>query len=316
MSGVIRAFLGVGGSRRGPKVSLDGGISESPWGQARRRFFAGRMGPLGLGILVFIFLFVVIGSVVLPFDFYHVPQPDQITFVGRGPAWGRPFGETGLLQLDVLTLVVNGGKASLAIGFFTAIGSLSLGTLIGVIAGSFGGRVDSFLMRLADIFLMIPTLFVVLFLARILQGAHGGGIWSLIFVFVAFGWMGISRLVRGQVLAIREMEFVEAARALGVRPVRIAVRHILPNAIGPVVVSAPFVVGGAIISEAFISYLGFGVDPATPTWGNILSESAKFLQQGNWWWMGFPGLFIVLTSLSVNMIGDALRGALDPRGAK
>ena len=109
MSGVIRAFLGVGGSRRGPKVSLDGGISESPWGQARRRFFAGRMGPLGLGILVFIFLFVAIGSVVLPFDFYHVPQPDQITFVGRGPAWGRPFGETGLLQLDVLTLVVNGG---------------------------------------------------------------------------------------------------------------------------------------------------------------------------------------------------------------
>jgi peptide/nickel transport system permease protein len=316
MSGVLRAFLGGGGPKRGPKVSLDGGISESPWGQARRRFFAGRMGPLGLGILVFIFFFVVIGSALLPFNFYHVPQPDQITFVGRGPAWGRPFGETGLLQLDVLTLVVNGGKASLAIGFFTAIGSLSLGTLVGVIAGSFGGKVDSLLMRLADIFLMIPTLFVVLFLARILQGAHGGGIWTLIFVFVAFGWMGIARLVRGQVLAIREMEFVEAARALGVRPVRIAIRHILPNAIGPVVVSAPFVVGGAIISEAFISYLGFGVDPATPTWGNILSESAKFLQQGNWWWMGFPGLFIVLTSLSVNMIGDALRAALDPRGAK
>jgi peptide/nickel transport system permease protein len=316
VSNRLRTFLGIAEPKRARQKALDDGISESPWGQSRRRFFAGRMGPFGLGILVFIFIFVIIGSIILPFDFYFVPQPDAISFVGRGPAWGRPFGETGLLQLDVLTLVVNGGKTSLAIGFFTAIGSITLGTLIGVIAGTLGGRVDSALMRLADIFLMIPTLFVILVLARILQGADGGGIWTLIFVFVAFGWMGLARLVRGQVLAIREMEYVEAARALGVRPLRIAVRHILPNAIGPVVVAAPFIVGGAIISEAFISYLGFGVDPATPTWGNIISEASKFLQQGNWWWMGFPGLFIVMTSLSINMIGDALRGALDPRGSK
>ena len=316
MSNLLRTFLGVAEPKRARQKALDGGISESPWGQARRRFFAGRMGPFGLGILVFIFLFVIVGSIILPFDFYFVPQPDAIAFTGRGPAWGRPFGETGLLQLDVLTLVVNGGKTSLAIGFFTAIGSITLGTLIGAIAGTLGGRVDSALMRLADIFLMIPTLFVILVLARILQGTEGGGMWTLIFVFVIFGWMGLARLVRGQVLAIREMEYVEAARALGVRPLRIAVRHILPNAIGPVVVAAPFIVGGAIISEAFISYLGFGVDPATPTWGNIISEASKFLQQGNWWWIGFPGLFIVLTSLSINMVGDALRAALDPRGAR
>jgi hypothetical protein len=114
-------------------------------------------------------------------------------------------------------------------------------------------------MRLADIFLMIPSLFVILVLARIFQGTGGGGVLSLVTVFIAFGWMGIARLVRGQVLAVREMEYVEAARALGVRPIRIALRHILPNAIGPIVVSFPFAVGGAIISEAFISYLGFGV---------------------------------------------------------
>jgi ABC-type dipeptide/oligopeptide/nickel transport system permease subunit len=171
-------------------------------------------------------------------------------------------------------------------------------------------------MRTADVFLMIPSLFVILFLARVFQGEGGGGIWSLVIVFIAFGWMGLARLVRGQILAIREMEYVEAARALGVPGLRIALRHILPNAIGPVVVSAPFIVGGAIVGEAFISYLGFGVNPATPTWGNILSESSKFVQQGNWWWIGFPGLFIVLTSLSVNMIGDTLRSALDPRGRK
>jgi peptide/nickel transport system permease protein len=323
MNNVITAFLGIvgrgGGPRRGTKVqatSLVGGISESPWQQARRRYFAGRMGPWGLYILIGIFVFVVIGSALLPFNFYNVPQPDEINFIGRGPAWGRPFGETGLLQLDVLTLVVNGGKTSLAIGFLSALGGISIGTFIGVISGFFGGRVDSFLMRLTDIFLMIPSLFVILFLSAVFQGKGGGGMWTLIFVFIAFGWMGIARLVRGQVLALRETEFVEAARALGVRPIRIALRHILPNAIGPVVVSAPFAVGGAIIGEAFISYLGFGVSPETPTWGNILSEATKFLQQGNWWWIGFPGLFIVLTSLSVNMIGDALRAALDPRGVK
>jgi peptide/nickel transport system permease protein len=291
-------------------------VSESPWLQARKRFMQTRMGPAGLAILIGIFIFVVLGSLLLPYDFYEVPQPDVINFVGRPPAWGRPFGETGMLQLDVMTLVANGGRTSLIIGFATAIGSITIGTFVGVIAGFIGGKVDSFLMRLADVFLMIPSLFVILFLARIFQGEGGGGVWSLVIVFVGFGWMGLARLVRGQVLAIREMEFVEAARALGVPPLRIALRHILPNAIGPLVVAAPFIVGGAIVSEAFISYLGFGVNPATPTWGNILSESAKFLQQGNWWWIGFPGLFIVLTALSVNMIGDTLRSALDPRGRK
>lgn len=291
-------------------------VSESPWLQARKRFMQTRMGPAGLAILISIFIFVVLGSLLLPFDFYVVPQPDVINFIGRPPAWGRPFGETGMLQLDVLTLVANGGRTSLIIGFATAIGSITIGTFVGVIAGFIGGKLDSFLMRLADVFLMIPSLFVILFLARIFQGEGGGGVWSLVIVFVGFGWMGLARLVRGQVLAIREMEFVEAARALGVPPIRIALRHILPNAIGPLVVAAPFIVGGAIVSEAFISYLGFGVNPATPTWGNILSESSKFLQQGNWWWIGFPGLFIVLTSLSINMIGDTLRSALDPRGRK
>ena len=291
-------------------------VSESPWQQARRRFFKTRMGPAGRVILGGVFIFVVIGSLLLPYDFYNVPQPDEINFIGRPPAWGRPFGETGMLQLDVMTLVANGGWSSLIIGFATAIGSITIGTTVGAIAGFFGGKIDSFLMRLADVFLMIPSLFVILFLARVFQGEGGGGIWSLVIVFIAFGWMGLARLVRGQVLAIREMEFVEAARALGVPGLRIALRHILPNAIGPVVVSAPFIVGGAIVGEAFISYLGFGVNAATPTWGNILSESSKFLQQGNWWWIGFPGLFIVLTSLSVNMIGDTLRSALDPRGRK
>jgi len=317
MTGVLKSFLGIRGPKGGgaPKLHAEA-VSESPWQQARRRFFAARMGPWGLAIIGTIFLFVIIGSLLLPFDFYNVPIRDVQTYAGRPPAWGRPFGETGMLQLDVMMLVANGGRTSLLIGFATAIGSIGIGTFVGVISGFFGGKVDTLLMRLADIFLMIPSLFVILVLARIFQGSGGGGVLSLITVFIAFGWMGIARLVRGQVLAVREMEYVEAARALGVRPIRIALRHILPNAIGPIVVSFPFAVGGAIISEAFISYLGFGVSGDTPTWGNILSESTTFLLQGNWWWIGFPGLFIILTALSINMIGDALRAALDPRGRK
>jgi ABC-type dipeptide/oligopeptide/nickel transport system permease subunit len=291
-------------------------VSESPWVQARKRFFAARMGPLGLAILAFVFLFVIIGSILLPYDFYDVPIRDENVFAGRPPAWGRPFGETGMLQLDVLTLVANGGKTSLFIGFVTALGSISIGVLVGVVAGFMRGRVDALLMRIADVFLMLPSLFVILVLARIFQGIGGSGMYTLIIVFIAFGWMGISRLVRGQVLAIREMEYIEAARALGVGRLRIAVRHILPNALGPVVVSVPFAVGGAIVAEAFVSYLGFGVSGETPTWGNILSEATTFFLQGNWWWIAFPGLFIVLTSLSINMIGDGLRDALDPRGRK
>ena len=243
-------------------------------------------------------------------------MPSEEVFLGRGPSFEHIFGETAQLQLDVYTLVVNGGRASLLIGFIAALGSISIGTLVGIMSGYFGGRLDSFLMRLTDVFLAIPSLFVIIVGARILSALGGTGLQTVIIVFIVFGWMGTARLVRGQVLALREMEFIEAARALGVRPLRIALRHVLPNAVGPVVVSFPFAVGGAIIGEAFISYLGFGVSPETPTWGNILSEATKFLQQGNWWWIGFPGLFIVLTSLSVNMIGDALRAALDPRGVK
>jgi peptide/nickel transport system permease protein len=216
----------------------------------------------------------------------------------------------------VLTLVAHGGIGSLTIGFLSAIGGLGIGTLLGLISGYFMGAVDGFIMRITDVFLTIPTLFVLIVAARILAEFGVGGIFTLLLVFVVFGWMGTARLVRGQVIAIRNFEYVEAAQALGVRPLRIAIRHVLPNAIGPVVVSAPFAVGGAIISEAFISFLGYGVAPTTPTWGNMLSDAQPYLLQGNWWWIFFPALFIILTSLSINMIGDALRDSLEPAGRR
>ena len=290
--------------------------SESPWQQARRRFFAGRQGPVGLVVLIFVIGFSIIGSLFLTYNFYELPQPDQFVYLGRGPSFAHPFGETARTQRDVLTLVVNGARGSLTIGFVSAIGSLSIGTIMGLLSGYFGGKTDSLIMRITDVFLAIPTLFVIIFASRMLIEIGGGGLITVILVFTVFGWMGTARLVRGQVIAIRNFEYVEAARALGVRPLRIAMRHVLPNALGPVVVSAPFAVGGAIIGEAFISSLGYGVSPIDPTWGNMLSDSQPFLLQGNWWWIFFPALFIVATSLSVNMIGDALRESLEPEGRK
>ena len=290
--------------------------AESPWVLARRRFFAGRQGPLGLAILGFVFLLVVVGPLLAPYRVGEIPKPSEFVFLGRGPSAEHIFGETAQLQLDVFMLVVNGGRASLFIGFVTAIGSIAIGTFVGIVSGYFGGKLDGFLMRLVDVFLAIPSLFVIIVGARILSSLGGTGLQTVIIVFIVFGWMGTARLVRGQVLALREMEFIEAARALGVRPIRIAIRHVLPNAIGPVVVSFPFAVGGAIVGEAFISYLGFGVSALTPTWGNMLSNAENFLLQGNWWWLGFPGLFIIMTSLSVNMIGDALRESLEPEGRR
>jgi peptide/nickel transport system permease protein len=184
--------------------------------------------------------------------------------------------------------------------------------MVGSVAGYVGGFVDNLLMRIVDVMLSLPILFVILVFARYFGGGRGSPL-LIILIFGLFSWMGISRLVRSLFLSIREREFVEAARAVGVRDRRIIFRHILPNAFSPIVVAASLIVAGNIIGEAFISFLGFGVDPTSPTWGNILSNSLTFIPVGNWWWPFFPGFAIILTVLAVNFVGDGLRDAFDPR---
>ena len=220
------------------------------------------------------------------------------------------MGETGGLQRDVLTLVVNGARSSLMIGFTSMAIGVILGTIVGAIAGYMGSIVDNVLMRLVDVMLSLPSLFVILVAASFLGR---GTVFSIVIIFGLLSWMGVSRLVRSQFLSIREREFVEAALAVGVRDRRIIFRHILPNAFSPIVVVASLLIAGNIIAEAFVSFLGFGVDPTTPTWGNILSGGLQFITQGNWWWPLFPGLAIIVTVLAVNFVGDGLRDAFDPR---
>lgn len=277
---------------------------------AWRKFKSHRLALLGLGILGTLLTIAIVGPVVLPYDFATIPIPDKIVYEGRPPSADRIFGETGGLQRDVFRLVVNGARTSLFIGFSSMLIGVVIGTIVGSIAGFLGGFIDNLLMRIVDVMLSLPLLFVILVASRFFGN---GNVLLIVVIFGVFSWMGIARLVRSQFLSIREREFVEAARAVGVRDRRIIFRHILPNAFSPIVVSASLIVAGNIIGEAFVSFLGFGVNPTTPTWGNILSNALTFIPLGNWWWPLFPGLAIILTVLAVNFIGDGLRDAFDPR---
>jgi peptide/nickel transport system permease protein len=252
----------------------------------------------------------VIGPVLSPFVFNDVPKPSAVVYAGRPPSLAHPFGETGGLQRDVLQLVVNGARTSLLIGFSSMAIGVIIGTIVGSLAGYAGGFADNVLMRVVDVMLSLPILFVILVASRFFGN---GNVLLIIVIFGAFSWMGIARLVRSLFLSIREREFVEAAKAVGVRDRRIIFRHILPNAISPIVVSASLIVAANIIGEAFVSFLGFGVNPIYPTWGNVLTNALTFIPVGNWWWPFFPGLAIIMTVLAVNFIGDGLRDALDPR---
>jgi peptide/nickel transport system permease protein len=284
--------------------------SLNQWQIAWRKFRRHPLALIGLGILVLFAVVAIVGPIIAPFEFNKIPKPDKIVPTGRPPSIGHLFGETGGLQRDVLQLVVNGARTSLIIGFSSMAIGVILGTFVGAIAGYLGGFVDNVLMRIVDVMLSLPLLFVILVASRVFGN---GNVFLIIVIFGLFSWMGVSRLVRSLFLSIREREFVEAARAVGVRDRRIIFRHILPNAFSPIVVAASLIVASNIITEAFVSFLGYGVNPIFPTWGNILSNALTFIPLGNWWWPMFPGLAIILTVLAVNFIGDGLRDAFDPR---
>ena len=284
--------------------------SLNQWQLAWRKFRKHKLALIGLGMIGTMILIAIIGPVLMPFSFTDIPRPDEFVTRGRPPSLQHPMGETGGLQRDVLMLVINGARTSLLIGFSSMAIGVFIGTVVGSVAGFAGGIVDNLLMRSVDVMLSLPTLFVILVAANFMGR---GSVALIIIIFGLLSWMGVSRLVRSLFLSIREREFVEAAMAVGVRDRRIIFRHILPNAFSPIVVSASLIVAGNIIAEAFVSFLGFGVDPTSPTWGNILTGGLQFLSQGNWWWPLFPGLAIIATVLAVNFVGDGLRDAFDPR---
>ncbi|MBM3451432.1 MAG: ABC transporter permease [Armatimonadetes bacterium] len=219
----------------------------------------------------------------------------------------HPLG-TDQLGRDVLARLMYGGQISILVGFSAVALSGAIGVTLGLIAGYYGGWIDDVIMRIADFELAFPFILLAIAILAVL----GPGLSKVIIVLAITGWAQYCRLVRAQVLSLREMEFVEAARALGARTGHILFRHVLPNTWAPVIVIGSFSVAGVIIAEASLSFLGLGVPPTTPTWGGMLAQGREYIERA-WWLATFPGLALMLTVLSINVFGDKVRDALDPR---
>ncbi|HET6778260.1 MAG TPA: ABC transporter permease [Gemmatimonadales bacterium] len=263
----------------------------------------GRFGALILLIVAFA---AVAGPFMLPDP---LAQPDVLG-ASRPPAAEHPFG-TDQLSRDVLSRVVTGARISLSVAVLAVTLSMTLGAAVGVVAGYWGGAVDAVLMRLVDGALAIPRLFVLLLLLAVWERVP---LLALILLIGVTGWFATSRLVRGEVLRLREEGYVRAAEALGARRRRIIFRHLLPNALGPLLVAATLGVGDVILLEAGLSFLGLGIQPPTPSWGGMILDSREVMVSAPWAGI-FPGLAIIITVLSANLFGDALRDAVDPRSA-
>ena len=273
---------------------------------AQQSFQAFRSNTLAvIGGLLVLGVFVV--AVFAPWIAPHDPARIDVRNILLGPSLQHPFG-TDELGRDVLSRMVWGARVSLEVGF-VAIGIATIiGIIVGAVAGYYGGYVDSAFMRFVDIMLSIPTIFLVLAVIAILEP-------SIINIMIVIGltsWMEPARLVRAEFISIKEREFVTAARALGAADSRIILRHILPNGLSPILVSATMGVGGAILIESALSFLGLGVQPPTPSWGSLLSSGKDNIEIA-WWLSAFPGLAILVTVLGYNLLGEGIRDALDPR---
>jgi peptide/nickel transport system permease protein len=298
----------------GPVTAVVRRPASSLWGEAMRRFRRHRLATFGATLLFFMVVAVLAGPFV-----YRVPI-DEIDFKAklRGPTWAHPFGTDDLGQ-DVLARMLYGGRISLAVGITAMLIALTIGVTVGAAAGHFGGVVDHTLMRITDLFLCLPQLPLLLLIVYLFRdilkkslGPEAGVFVLIVAVIGVLRWMPVARLVRAQFLSLREKEFVEAARGLGAPPLRQVVRHVLPNAMGPVIVAGTIDVAAAIIAESSLSFLGLGFPPDIPTWGRILFDAKDNLDFAPHWAL-FPGTAIFLTVLSINYIGDGLRDALDPR---
>lgn len=269
------------------------------WG----RFSGNRLAMTGLALVAGLFVVSLAAPLIAPYD----PNFIDLKAVLMSPSGEHLLG-TDPLGRDVLSRIIYGSQVSLKVGF-VAVGLATLiGLLVGALAGYYGGWADQVLMRLVDLMLCFPAFFLILAVIALLEPS----IWNIMVVIGLTSWMGVARLVRAEFLSLREREFVMAARALGASDVRLIWRHMLPNALAPVMVSATLGVAGAILTESALSFLGLGVQPPTPSWGNILTAGKDNIEIA-WWLSLFPGLAILVTVMSYNLLGEGIREAIDPR---
>ncbi|MFO7812733.1 MAG: ABC transporter permease [Pelovirga sp.] len=267
-----------------------------------RRLLNNRMALVGAAIVLFMFIMAAAAS------FTSVdPAAIDVSKSLQPPSWEHPLG-TDDLGREVLVRMLYGARISLLVGFVAVGISTLIGILCGALAGYYGGWVDAVVMRFVDIMLCFPTFFLILAVIAFLEPS----IWNIMIVIGLTSWMGIARLVRAEFLSLRQRDFVLAAQVLGASDARLIFRHILPNALSPVLVSATLGVAGAILTESALSFLGIGVQPPTPSWGNMLIIGKQTL--GSAWWLSvFPGIAILITVLGYNLLGEGIRDALDPR---
>jgi peptide/nickel transport system permease protein len=249
------------------------------------------------------FVVAALAPLLAPYDPSHI----EISKILLPPSADHPLG-TDQLGRDVLSRMIFGARISLLVGFVAVGIATAIGIVIGAAAGYYGGWIDAFLMRLVDIVLTIPTFFLILAVIAIMEPS----LFNIMWVIGVTSWMGVARLVRGQFLALKQIDYVQAARALGANDPRIIFRHILPNALSPVYVSTILGIAGAILTESSLSFLGLGVQPPTPSWGSILTAGKDNIQIA-WWLSVFPGIAILITVLGYNLLGEGLQDALNPR---
>ena len=275
----------------------------------RANFARHRLAVAGLIILIIL----VLGAVFAPIVSRYDPYAQDLALVGPGrpanPSLSHIWGSDQLGR-DYFSRAMHGGRISLSVGFVAVSISVAIGMLMGASAGFFGGRIDQLIMRFTDMILAFPPLLILLALVSVFRNPN---IFLIMVVIGMLGWMTPARLIRAEFLVLKETDFVMAARAMGCSHWRIAFLHILRNSLSPIIVAATLAIPQAILQESTLSFLGLGVPPPTPSWGNMLTLALKFMREGAWWMGVYPGLLISITVLSFNFAGDGLRDALDPR---
>lgn len=287
-----------------PELSMD---AQSAKGQVWRSFKKHKPAVISLYFMGFVALLALLAPLFAP---YH-PHTMTDSF-GASPSWEHWLG-TDQIGRDQLSRIIYGARVSLMVGLLSVIISIVIGTVLGLLSGYVGGFVDQAIMRLTDMFMSFPYIMLILVVAAIV----GPGLTNIIVILGVLGWPAVARLVRGNVLALKQMEYVKASQALGYSTPRILFKHILPNTVAPILIYATSGVAAAILDEAALSFLGLGVQPPDASWGNMLSsaKSLSVLTSQPWLWLP-PGMMILFTVLSINFIGDALRDAYDPRNNK
>jgi len=288
-------------------LALSRGRVDSPWRMASRRFFRHRLAAAGLVISILLILSAIFAPLLAPAD------PLRINVLAKFVSPGNDGFILGSDELgrDLLSRLLYAGRISLSVGFVAMLVTVSIGTLIGLVSGYFGGIVDTILMRITDALMCFPTIFLLLVLASFV----GPSLMSITIIIGVTAWMELARILRNQTMALRERDYVHAAVALGANHRRILFRHLLPNSLAPIMVSATLNIANAVLLESYISYLGYGIQPPDASWGNMLNKAQAYFSDAPWVAI-FPGLVITLTVVSFNFVGDGLRDALDPRTKK